>query len=160
MSQPLPFCFDQPQVRRLAVIGLGLIGGSLAKALKASRFAQVVVGYDRRPGDAGKGCDLGIIDQAAVSLQAAVDGADLIVLAVPVRAVETVLREIKALAPASAVLTDVGSVKGAFVEAVRAVYGTVPPLVVPGHPIAGSEKSGVTAANDQLFRKQIGRAHV
>ncbi len=153
MSQPLPFCFDQPQVRRLAVIGLGLIGGSLAKALKASRFAQVVVGYDRRPGDADKGCELGIIDQAADSLQAAVDGADLIVLAVPVRAVETVLREIKALAPANAVLTDVGSVKGSFVDAERSVYGTLPPLVVPGHPIAGSEKSGVTAANDQLFRK-------
>src|SRR5690606_41804122 len=103
---------------------------------------------------------LAISNQAAVSLQAAVDVADLIVLAVPRRAVESVLREIKALAPASAVLTDVGSVKGASVEAVRAVDGTVRPLVVPGHPIAGTEQSGVTAANDQLFRKQIGRAHV
>lgn len=148
-----PFRFEQPQVRRLAVIGLGLIGGSLAKALRLSGFAEQVVGYDQRPGDARKGQELGVVDLAADTLAEAVQGANILVLAVPVRAVESVLAEVKPHLGESAIITDVGSVKGCFVDSVRKVYGRVPPLVVPGHPIAGSEKSGILAADEKLFRK-------
>ncbi len=148
-----PFRFEQPQVRRLTVIGLGLIGGSLAKALRLSGFAEQVVGYDQRPGDARKGQELGVVDLAADTLAEAVQGANILVLAVPVRAVESVLAEVKPHLGESAIITDVGSVKGCFVDSVRKVYGRVPPLVVPGHPIAGSEKSGILAADEKLFRK-------
>lgn len=148
-----PFRFEQPQVRRLTVIGLGLIGGSLAKALRLSGFAEQVVGYDQRAGDACKGLELGVVDLAAESLQDAVQGAEVVVLAVPVRAVESVLAEIRPYLDEKVIITDVGSVKGCFVDSVRKVYGKVPATVVPGHPIAGSEKSGVLAANEELFRK-------
>src|SRR5690606_18349510 len=118
-----------------------------------SGFAEEVVGYDQRAGDARKGLDLGLVDLAVETLKDAVQGAEILVLAVPVRAVESVLEETKAYLDESVIITDVGSVKGCFVESVRKVYGYIPPTVVPGHPIAGSEKSGVLAANEELFRK-------
>lgn len=140
-----------PQISRLSVIGLGLIGGSLAKALKCSGFAGEVIGYDVSSEQSRRGVELGVIDTAADSIASAVSGADLVVVAVPVRATESVLIELQLHLPGSCVVTDVGSVKGSFIKAVESVWGYVPSNFIPGHPIAGSEKSGVEAARDDLF---------
>lgn len=141
----------QKSIRKLAVIGLGLIGGSLSKALRTSGFVEKTVGYTPRFNDARLGVELGVIHEAAESIAEAVTNADVVVIAVPVKAFEDVLQQVKPFLREGAVLTDVGSVKGTFIKAVEAVFGDVPPTVVPGHPIAGSEKSGVTAANEALF---------
>lgn len=142
---------NQPLFQRVAVIGLGLIGGSLASAIRSHDLARVVVGFDQKPEDAALGVDLGVIDQAATTLEQAVRGSDLVVLAVPVRATRVVLEQIRPWLASDAVLTDVGSTKSSFVADVKAVFGNLSPRVIPGHPIAGSEKSGIRAANPDLF---------
>ncbi len=142
---------NQPLFQRVAVIGLGLIGGSLASAIRSHNLARVVVGFDQKPEDAALGVDLGVIDQAATTLEQAVRGSDLVVLAVPVRATRVVLEQIRPWLASDAVLTDVGSTKSSFVADVKAVFGKLSPRVIPGHPIAGSEKSGIRAANPDLF---------
>ncbi len=138
-------------VERVLIIGLGLIGGSLAKALREQGCCGTVVGYDRDRDEMLAGLQLGVIDQVAENLAAEVEQANLIVLAVPVKATEEVLSQIKPYLSIETVLTDVGSTKGNVVEAARRVFGEIPDTFVPGHPIAGSEKSGVAAANSQLF---------
>ena len=143
----------QPLFQRVAVIGLGLIGGSLAAALRENKLAEEVVGFDTRADELALGVELGVIDSAAESAAQAVSGADLVVLAVPVKAIQSVLREIQSSLKVDAVITDVGSTKSGFVNDVRAVLGHLPATVIPGHPIAGSEKSGIRAANPQLFAK-------
>ncbi|MDX1589817.1 MAG: bifunctional prephenate dehydrogenase/3-phosphoshikimate 1-carboxyvinyltransferase [Oleiphilaceae bacterium] len=135
----------------MAVIGLGLIGGSLALAAREQGLAGTVVGYDRRQSELQQGLSLGVIHEAADSAAEAVRGADLVVIAVPVQATESVLLSIRESLPETATLTDCGSVKGHFTAAVQRVFGRVGPRVIPGHPIAGSEKSGVAAANAALF---------
>ena len=142
----------EPLFQRMVVIGLGLIGGSLARAAKARGLVATVVGCDERPGPLEEGRRLGLIDESEPDAARAVAGADLVVLAVPVRANRAVLEQIRDALPKEAVLTDVGSVKGGFVADVRGVFGELPARVVPGHPIAGSEKSGVGAADPDLFR--------
>ncbi|PFG08192.1 MULTISPECIES: bifunctional prephenate dehydrogenase/3-phosphoshikimate 1-carboxyvinyltransferase [unclassified Marinobacter] len=143
----------QPLFQRVAVIGLGLIGGSLAAALRENKLAEEVVGFDTRADELALGVELGVIACAAESAAQAVSGADLVVLAVPVKATQSVLREIQSALKVDAIITDVGSTKSGFVNDVRAVLGHLPATVIPGHPIAGSEKSGIRAANSQLFAK-------
>ncbi|MBJ6138131.1 bifunctional prephenate dehydrogenase/3-phosphoshikimate 1-carboxyvinyltransferase [Marinobacter litoralis] len=140
-----------PSFQRVAIIGLGLIGGSLASAIRKHQLADYVVGFDQRADELELGEELGVIDQAAISLQSAVEGSDLVVLAVPVRATRGVLEQIKPWLSKDAVLTDVGSTKTSFAADVEAVFGAIPPNIIPGHPIAGSEKSGIRAANPDLF---------
>ena len=138
-------------VNRVLVIGLGLIGGSLAKALREQNAGACIVGYDRDEKEMQTGLRLGVIDEMATGLPEEVSRADLIVLAVPVKATEAVLEQIKPHLTDGTILTDVGSTKGNVVEAAERVFGTVPNTFIPGHPIAGSEKSGVAAADSQLF---------
>ncbi|MDI3322757.1 bifunctional prephenate dehydrogenase/3-phosphoshikimate 1-carboxyvinyltransferase [Pontibacterium granulatum] len=138
-------------VNRVLVIGLGLIGGSLAKALRERSTSACIVGYDRDEKEMQTGLRLGVIDEMATGLAEEVSRADLIVLAVPVKATEAVLEQIKPHLTDGTILTDVGSTKGNVVEAAERVFGTVPNTFIPGHPIAGSEKSGVAAADSQLF---------
>nr|WP_323752539.1 bifunctional prephenate dehydrogenase/3-phosphoshikimate 1-carboxyvinyltransferase [Marinobacter sp.] len=142
---------NAPSFKRVAIIGLGLIGGSFASAIRKHKLAGSVVGFDQRADELELGVELGVIDQAAPSLQAAVEGSDLVVLAVPVRATRTVLEQIKPWLGIDTVLSDVGSTKTSFASDVEAVFGEIPPNVIPGHPIAGSEKSGIRAANPELF---------
>ncbi|MDG5498851.1 bifunctional prephenate dehydrogenase/3-phosphoshikimate 1-carboxyvinyltransferase [Marinobacter sp. BGYM27] len=140
-----------PLFRRMAVIGLGLIGGSLAKTVREQGLAETVVGFDRREDELALGVSLGVIDEAADSLASAVAGADLVVIAVPVQAMASVLASIRPQLSDDVLLTDVGSTKGSFVAAVKDVFGHWPDWVIPGHPIAGSEKSGIAAARTDLF---------
>lgn len=136
---------------RVLVIGLGLIGGSLASALRTRGICRTVVGYDRDKDELEAGLRLGVIGEAATDLLTAAAEADVIVLAVPVKAIEAVLAEILPVLRADTILTDVGSVKGNVVKSATELFGHVPERFIPGHPIAGSEKSGVAAADATLF---------
>ncbi|MBT3144161.1 bifunctional prephenate dehydrogenase/3-phosphoshikimate 1-carboxyvinyltransferase [Neptunomonas phycophila] len=141
------------KINRILVIGLGLIGGSLAKALKRKQFATLIAGFDVSPDEVRQGLELDVIDEGFTKLAACVPIADLIVLAVPVKATHQVLEQIKPLLSSHTIITDVGSTKANVVAAARDVFGTIPSGFIPGHPIAGSEKSGVIASDDQLFVK-------
>jgi len=138
---------------RVLVIGLGLIGGSLAKALKGGHYCRTVYGYDRDQDEVAKAVRLQVIDEPVAELEAAVRQADVIVLAVPVKVMETVLEQIAPWVRDDALITDVGSTKANLVEAARRIFGTLPATFVPGHPIAGSEKSGVEAVDSSLFER-------
>ncbi len=144
----------QPLVGRLVVIGLGLIGGSFAKGVRESGLCGEVVGMDLDPQSRRLAVELGVVDRCEEDLAAACQGADVIQLAVPILAMEKLLAKLAALDLGAAILTDVGSAKGNVVRAAREVLA--PPQLhhfVPGHPIAGSEQSGVEAANAELFRR-------
>jgi len=137
---------------RLALIGLGLMGASLALALRRRGAVKEIVGVSRTAGTAARALELGVVDRCTDTPQAAADGADAVVIATPVRAVPQVLREIESSRPAHAVITDVGSVKGYVVEQARTILGPMSmPRFVPGHPIAGTERSGVDAAFAELY---------
>jgi prephenate dehydrogenase len=138
-------------IRRLCIIGVGLIGGSLARALRQKGYCQEVVGSSRRREHLQEAVDLGVIDRFETDPARAVAGADMILMAVPLGAMEAVLRQIRGQLAADAVVTDVGSAKGSVVAAARAAFGDVPGRFVPGHPIAGTEKSGVAASFASLF---------
>lgn len=142
---------DVPQVGRLVVIGLGLIGGSFAKGLRERGLCGEVVGFDLDARSRELAVELGVVDRCADSLADACQGADVIQLAVPILAMERLLAELATLDLGNAVLTDVGSAKGNLVRCARERFGRMPPRFVPGHPIAGSEQSGVTAAESTLF---------
>ncbi|MBP0048486.1 bifunctional prephenate dehydrogenase/3-phosphoshikimate 1-carboxyvinyltransferase [Marinobacterium sp. AK62] len=141
------------RLERVLIIGLGLIGGSLAKALKTRSCVGEVVGADRNLDECRLGLDLGIIDRIAEDLPAEVARADLIVLAVPVKAMEKVLAEIQPHLRLQTLVTDVGSTKTNLVCAARQLFGHLPPTFIPGHPIAGAEKSGVRASDADLFER-------
>lgn len=145
--------YPKYRLERVLVIGLGLIGGSLAKALKTRSCVKEVVGADRNLDECRLGLDLGVIDRVAEDLAAEVTAADLIVLAVPVKAMETVLGEIRPYLRLQTLVTDVGSTKSSLVVAARALFGQLPPTFIPGHPIAGAEKSGVRASDADLFER-------
>ncbi|MBD2837541.1 bifunctional prephenate dehydrogenase/3-phosphoshikimate 1-carboxyvinyltransferase [Pseudomonas sp. JM0905a] len=142
-----------PIFGRLVVIGLGLIGGSFAKGLREKGLFAEVVGVDKDHESCRIAVETGVVDRCESDLAAACRGADVIQLAVPILAMEKLLAELATLDLGNAVLTDVGSAKGNVVRAARKVFDGVPARFVPGHPIAGSEKSGVEAANASLFRR-------
>ena len=135
---------------RVALIGLGLIGSSLARAIKRHGLAGEIVGHARSKETREVALGLGFIDRAAVTAAAAVKGADLVVIAVPVGVTGAIAQEIAPALGAGAIVTDVGSVKGAVVDAVGP---HIPEGVhfVPAHPVAGTEKSGPEAGFAELF---------
>jgi prephenate dehydrogenase len=140
------------RLKTLAVIGVGLIGGSFAMALRRAGAVTNVVGYDRDASAMQLATELGVIDTAADSVSEAANGADLVLVAVPVRASAAVLRDVGLAIEAGAVVTDVGSTKGEVVRTARNELRERFPRFVPGHPIAGRETSGVESANAELFR--------
>ena len=144
---------NEARLGRLVVVGLGLIGGSFAKGIRATGLFREVVGVDLDPESRRLAVELGVVDRCEVELAAACQGADVIQLAVPILVMEKVLAQLARLDLGQAVITDVGSAKGNLVRAARQVFGHMPARFVPGHPIAGSEQSGVTAANPKLFRR-------
>lgn len=139
-------------IRCLCVIGVGLIGGSLAMALRRAGAVEEVVGAGRDETHLRRAIELGVIDRFDVNPARAATGADVVVLAVPLGAMGPVCVAIREHVNAEAVLTDVGSAKQAVIDAVRTAFGEVPACFVPGHPIAGTERSGVEAAFRDLYR--------
>ena len=145
---------EKKKFGNVMIIGLGMIGGSFAKALK-DRGLATLYGVDRREGELALGVSTGVIDYPAELSKEYISKMDVIVLATPVRAMESVLADLKPLLLEKTLVTDVGSTKGSVVESVRRVFGCVPANFIPGHPIAGAEKSGVLASNPQLFEKHM-----
>ena len=139
-------------IQRLAILGVGLIGGSLALSLKQHGLVGEVVGYGRSQANIDEALALGIIDRATPTAAQAVADADMVVLAVPLASMRPLLAEIKDHLALNAVLTDVGSAKGCWVNDVLAVWeGQFPAFAVPAHPIAGAERSGAAAALADLY---------
>lgn len=141
------------KIGRLVVVGLGLIGGSFAKGLRERGLCREVVGVDLDAESRRLAVQLGVVDRCESDLAAACQGADVIQLAVPILAMERVLGELARMELGHAVLTDVGSAKGNVVRAAAQAFAGKSVRFVPGHPIAGSERSGVEAANADLFRR-------
>ena len=142
-----------PIVGRLVVVGLGLIGGSFAKGMRESGLCAEVVGVDLNPKSRALAVELGVVDRCEADLAVACRGADVIQLAVPILAMEKMLGLLAGIDLGHAVLTDVGSAKGNVVRAAAQAFGAMPARFVPGHPIAGSEQSGVEASNASLFER-------
>lgn len=137
---------------RLAVIGLGLIGGSLARALRDAGRVTHVAAYDRDPEQGRRGLELGVIDRFAPDAGSAARDADVVVLAVPVLHTAEAAQAVRSGLSDRAVLTDVGSTKVSVLDDVARVFGAPPPRFVAAHPIAGTERSGVAASKTELFR--------
>ncbi|NOZ25532.1 MAG: prephenate dehydrogenase/arogenate dehydrogenase family protein [Nitrospirae bacterium] len=135
---------------RVAIIGVGLIGASLALALKKHGIADEVRGTGRQEGSLKKAVRFGVIDSYSLNRSEVVTGADLVVLATPVGCFRAVIEETKPFLKKGAIVTDVGSVKGRLA---RELEGLMPEGVsfVGGHPIAGSDRSGIDAASADLF---------
>lgn len=134
----------------LAVVGVGLIGGSFAAALSKARAVSRVLGVGRNRQSMQQAIELGLID-AAVSLEQAAQEADIIMLALPVGKTQSVLEALLPGIGDDTIITDAGSTKASVVEAARAALGDRVGQFVPGHPIAGAEKSGPEAAMADLY---------
>jgi prephenate dehydrogenase len=139
-------------IQRLAVVGVGLIGGSLARALRAAGAVGEVVGCGRSLSNLERALELGVVDRFDQDPARAVRGADMVFLAVPLGAMRGTFEAIRGHLDPEAVLTDGGSVKGSVVADAATVFGAVPSRLVPGHPIAGTERSGVEASFPELYR--------
>ena len=143
---------EKLHLKRLAILGVGLIGGSLARALRRAAACDTIVGYGRNENNLKKAVQLGVIDDYSLQVAAAVQDADMIVLATPLSTVGALLAELKGSINADATITDAGSAKGSVI---RAAATNLSPdqfrRFIPGHPIAGTEKSGVEASFAGLY---------
>jgi prephenate dehydrogenase len=137
---------------RVAVIGVGLIGGSFALALKAAKCCGHVAGAGRSAANLKLALERGAIDSIAVDAAAAVSDADLVLVSTPVAQFEKILLSISPKLKPACIITDAGSTKRNVVAAARAGLGRKIAQFVPAHPIAGAEHSGAAAANAELFR--------
>lgn len=138
--------------RKLAVIGVGLIGGSLAKALRAGGMVDQVVGCGRSKANLEEAIRLGIIDSYTHDVGQAVAQADMVFVAVPLGAMRETFAAMKGHLAEDAVVTDGGSAKASVVADATAAFGELPARFVPGHPIAGTERNGAAAAFDTLYQ--------
>lgn len=138
-------------INRLALIGTGLIGASLSLALKHSQCVKHVVGYSRNQTNLKKGIELGILNSYEMELENVIKGSDVVVIAVPLGAMESIFKQIAPFLEAKTVLTDVGSAKTTVVKMATQFLGHQVNQFVPGHPIAGTENSGIESGFKELF---------
>ena len=142
-------------IRQITIIGTGLIGGSLALALRKRKYAGRIIGCDRE-GTLEKARMCGAIDDGTANPGDAVRGSDVVVLATPVLSIIDLIERVGPALPAKALLTDVGSTKGQVVECAAKVFGkNVGKRFLAGHPMAGKEMSGVDYADADLFEKAV-----
>ena len=138
-------------IGKLVVCGVGLIGGSFALALRRAGAVERIVGIGRRREVLERACALGVIDEIAEGWADALDGADLVLLAAPVGQMDAILAAMAPHLRPGTVVTNAGSTKRDVVAALRSHLGAALADVVPAHPIAGAEKSGVEAAFAELY---------
>ena len=139
-------------IERLCIIGVGLIGGSLSRALREQQACKSVIGCSRDKAHLQRAQQLGVIDEYTTDVREAVKGADMIVISVPIRAMSAIFSQIDNCIAVNAVITDVGSAKASVVLAARENLIKNIARFVPGHPIAGTEQSGVEASFAELFK--------
>ena len=137
--------------KKITLVGVGLLGGSLGMALRKRRLAGSVVGFVRRAASVVECEGLGAVNLATLDLQRAVEGAELIVLCTPIAQMRGLVKQMLPALRPGAVVTDVGSVKCSVVRDLEALVAKGGGHFVGSHPMAGAEKMGVTAARDDLF---------
>jgi len=149
MSEALPSA-KPPHFNRVAMIGIGLINGSIARVMKRDRLADEIVGCSRREETAEEAKALGLVDRVTTDPAEAVMGADLVIIGTPPSAIGRVAKAIASTLGRDAIITDVGSIKRKVIDDVTPEL-PFPGRFVPGHPVAGSEKSGPSAGFATLF---------
>ena len=141
-------------IDKLVIVGVGLIGGSLSLALKQAGAVGHVVGCGRNQANLEKGVSLGILDSYSETVAEAVADADVVVAAVPLGAMQMVFEQMAPVLDDKTIVTDVGSAKASVVEAAREALGDRFHQFLPGHPIAGTERSGVEAGFATLYQNR------
>jgi len=139
------------ELKKITIIGVGLIGGSFAKGIKQAGLVPQVIGFGQNEANLKTAVELGVIDAYTTDMEQAVSDSDLIMLGVPLGAMQSVLQDMSPFLKENVIISDVGSAKMSVIEAVKQVFGELPAHFVAGHPIAGKEKSGVEAATADLF---------
>jgi len=141
-------------LKKLVIFGVGLIGGSVALALKQAGSAAQIIGVGRSSKSLQTAVDLGVIDIASSNVADAIKDADIVLIAAPVAQTPAILTAIKPHLSATTVITDAGSTKSDVLISAKEILGAQFNQFVGGHPIAGAEKSGVTAATADLYRNK------
>jgi len=141
-------------INKITIIGVGLIGGSLAKAIKENNLAKVVFGFGRDLNRLEKAQKANVIDQFSTNLKEAINDSDIVVIATPVGSFKEILSEIKAFLTGKIIITDVGSTKTNIASIVSQTLGEYSNCFIPAHPIAGKEKSGFEASESNLFKNK------
>jgi len=142
------------KLKKIVIFGVGLIGGSVALALKKAGSAAQIIGVGRSTESLQSAVDLGVIDAACSDITQAVQNADIVLIAAPVAQTASILTAIKPALAATTVITDAGSTKSDVLACAKEILGEQFNHFVGGHPIAGAEKSGVTAATTDLYRNK------
>ncbi|MGB1805540.1 MAG: prephenate dehydrogenase [Candidatus Pseudothioglobus sp.] len=138
-------------INKITIVGVGLIGGSLAKALKEKNLAKTVFGYGRDRSRLEEAKKSNIIDDYSTQIEEAVNHADIIVIATPVGTFRNIFSEVKPLIADDVIISDVGSTKTNIVDIAKEILGDKSQCFVPAHPIAGKEKSGFEASDGNLY---------
>ena len=138
-------------INKITIVGVGLIGGSLAKTLKEKNLAKTVFGYGRDRSRLEEAKKLNIIDDYSTQIEKAVNHADIIVIATPVGTFRNIFSEVKPLIVDDVIISDVGSTKTNIVDIAKEILGDKSQCFVPAHPIAGKEKSGFEASDGNLY---------
>ncbi len=138
-------------MKKICIIGVGLIGGSFMRGLKKANQVEQVFGYGKGKESLAKAKELGAIDEFSLDIGKAINGAEMVVIATPVDSIEEVFRLIRPHISKSTIITDVGSTKTSIIDSAKSVFGEVPTNFIPAHPIAGKENSGVDYSDPDLF---------
>ena len=138
-------------IKKITIIGVGLIGGSLARAVKKNNLAEVVFGFGRNLSRLESAQKSNIIDQYSIDISEALNGASIVVIATPVGTFNSILRELKPYITEDMIITDVGSTKTGIAKAAREILVEMASCFVPAHPITGKEKSGFESSDEELF---------
>ncbi|MDB4140123.1 prephenate dehydrogenase/arogenate dehydrogenase family protein [Candidatus Thioglobus sp.] len=141
-------------INKITIIGVGLIGGSLAKAIKENNLAKVVFGFGRDLNRLEKAQKANVIDQFSTNLKDAINDSDIVIIATPVGSFQEILSEIKPFLTSKIVISDVGSTKTNIASIVSQTLGGYSNYFIPAHPIAGKEKSGFEASEANLFNNR------
>lgn len=142
------------RVDTVCIIGTGLIGGSLALAIRQAGFCREIIGAGRTEETLIKAVELGVIDRYHTNIASAVGDADIVVVCVPLGSMRAVFEQINSAEIENTVITDAGSAKQSVISDAESVFGAGFQNFVPGHPIAGTEQSGVTAAFPELYQQR------
>ena len=138
-------------MKKVCIIGIGLIGGSLAKAINKTHQSEIVFGFGRDKSRLEKALKSNVIDQYSTDIGEALDGANMVIIATPVGSYESILKEMKPHIAKDMIISDVGSTKVSVIEAVKTVFDDNLYNFIPAHPIAGKEKSGFESSDADLF---------
>jgi len=138
-------------MKKVCIIGVGMIGGSLAKAINKTHQSEIVFGFGRDKSRLEEAQKSNVIDQCSTDIGEALDGANMVIIATPVGSYESILRLMKPHIVKDMIISDVGSTKVSVIESVKEVFGNTLDNFIPAHPIAGKEKVGFEASDADLF---------